>query len=327
MSARSYLVTGGAGFIGSHLVERLLQDGARVRVLDDFSSGHRRNIAPWLGEVELIAGDLRDAATVRQAVAGGGVIFHEGAVPSVPRSIADPQTTLDVNVAGTLTLLLAARDAGCRRVVFASSSSVYGDTPVLPKVETMAPQPLSPYAISKLTGEQLCGVFTRLYGLETVALRYFNVFGPRQDPASHYAAVIPKFIAALAHGQTPTIYGDGAQSRDFTFVANVVAANLLAAHAPQAAGHVFNIASGRAITVTAMVRQLAALLGVAPRATHDPPRPGDIRDSLADIRAARAGLGYTPTVTFDAGLARTVASIRDRAPAGASSGELHGACD
>ena len=306
-----YLVTGGAGFIGSHIVTRLVEQGAEVRVFDNLSTGKRENLAPVIEQIEFIEGDLRNEAAIADAARGVDVIFHEAAVPSVPRSVADPKTTMDVNVTGTLNLLLATRDAGCRRVVFASSSSVYGDTPALPKVETMTPKPLSPYAISKLTGEQLCENVTRLYGLETVALRYFNVFGPRQDPNSQYAAVIPKFLHALMSGETPTIYGDGEQSRDFTYVDNVVDANLRATAVPDASGHVFNIASGRAVSVNSMLRQIAELLGVDARAHHDPPRPGDIRDSVADITAARDVLGFVPRIAFADGLARTVAAAKD----------------
>lgn len=300
------LVTGGAGFIGSHLVDALLARGERVRVFDNFSSGKRANIAHALDRIELVEGDLRDADAVARAVDGVELIFHQAAVASVPRSIADPATTMAANVTGTLNLLLAARDAGARRVVFASSSSVYGNTPTLPKVESMKPEPLSPYAISKLSGEQLCGVFASVYGLETVALRYFNVFGPRQDPESQYAAVIPRFLAALRSGNQPVIYGDGEQSRDFTSIENVVAANLRAASSPAAAGRVFNIASGRAISVNAMLAALARLVGVEASPRHEPPRAGDVRDSLADIGAARAALGYEPHVSFVEGLERLV---------------------
>ena len=304
-----HLVTGGAGFIGSHIAEALVARGERVRIFDNFSSGKRENLAGFDNEVEIIEGDLRDDAAVRNAVAGAEIIYHQAAVPSVPRSIADPATTFSANVTGTLNLLIAARDAGVRRITFASSSSVYGDTPVMPKVETMATNPLSPYAISKLTGEQLCGVFTRLYGLETVALRYFNVFGPRQDPTSQYSAVIPKFIRSLHEGVEPTIFGDGEQSRDFTFVANVVDANLRAGVAKDAAGRVFNIASGRAISINDMLARIAMLLEVPPRARHEADRPGDIRDSLADITAAREILEFDVIVPFEEGLERTVQSL------------------
>jgi UDP-glucose 4-epimerase len=301
------LVTGGGGFIGSHIARALLAAGEQVRILDDFSSGRRTNLANLDGEIELVEGDLRDADAVASAVTGCDLVFHEGAVPSVPRSVADPRTSIAVGVTGTLNVLLAARDAGVRRVVFASSSSVYGDTPEMPKHEEMKPRPLSPYAISKLSAEQLCGVFTRLYGLETVALRYFNVFGPNQDPASAYAAVIPKFIAAVRAGDRPTIFGDGEQTRDFTYIDNVVDANLRASRAPDAAGKVFNIASGRAISVNRMLELVGEYLGLPAEADYADPRPGDIKHSLADIEAARSVLGYEPTITFEEGLRRTVA--------------------
>ena len=304
------LVTGGGGFIGSHLVAWLVADGQPVRVLDSFATGRRENLAPVLANIDLIEGDLRDPAAVRRAVSGVEVVYHQAALPSVPRSIEDPATTFAVNVTGTLNLLLAARDAGCRRVVFASSSSVYGNTRRLPKVEPMTPAPRSPYAVSKLTGEQLCAVFARLYGLETVALRYFNVFGPRQDPASPYAAVIPRFIRALQRGEAPVIHGDGEQTRDFTYVANVVDANLRAATAPGATGRVFNVAGGEEISINRVLRLLAGLLEVPPRARHEPPRPGDVRHSRAGIAAAREALGYVPAVSFAEGLAATVAGHR-----------------
>lgn len=303
------LVTGGAGFIGSHIARSLAERGERVRVLDNLSSGRSDNLAGIAGEIEVIEGDLRDAEVVARAVDGCEVVYHQAAVPSVPRSVADPRTSLDAGITGTLNVLLAARDRGARRVVFASSSSIYGDTPVMPKQEDMTPKPLSPYAISKLSAEQLCGVFTRLYGLETVALRYFNVFGPNQDPASEYAAVIPKFIAAVAAGERPTIFGDGEQSRDFTYIANVVDANLRAAAVPEASGRVFNIASGRAITVNRMLALVGELLDKPAEADYTDPRPGDIRDSLADISAARDVLGYDPEVSFEDGMAMTVAAF------------------
>jgi nucleoside-diphosphate-sugar epimerase len=311
-----FLVTGGAGFIGSHITAQLLDNGHDVRVFDNFSSGKLENLDPIRNHVEIVEGDLRDQDAVNKAVAGVEIVLHQGAVPSVPRSIADPGTTFDANVRGTLNLLLAARDAGCRRVVIASSSSVYGNTPVLPKAESMTPNPLSPYAISKLSGEQLCSVFTGIYGLETVALRYFNVFGPRQDPNSQYSAVIPKFLKALHAGETPTIYGDGEQSRDFTFVDNVVHANLCAARATKATGRVFNIASGRAISLNRLLAELSSLLGIEAKAIYEAPRPGDVRDSLADISQAREVLGYDVLVSFEEGLKRTVAATA--APAFAS---------
>src|SRR5215510_12360519 len=244
MAKRHYLVTGGAGFIGSHIVERLLADGQAVRVLDDFSSGKSANLDSFKGALEVIRGDVRDLATVSQASKGVDIVFHEAALGSVPRSVADPVTTHEVNITGTLNVLLAARDAGVQRVIYASSSSVYGETPELPKHEEMIPKPLSPYALSKLAGEHYISVFKHVYGFEAVALRYFNIFGARQDPESQYAAVIPKFVTALLEGRQPVIFGDGLQSRDFTHVDNVVEANLLAADASDVAGMVFNVACG-----------------------------------------------------------------------------------
>lgn len=302
------LVTGGAGFIGSHLAERLVAAGAKVRILDDFATGNRQNLAPFAHQIELLQGSLTDMATVRKAVAGVEVVFHQGALPSVARSVEDPLTTHQVNATGTLLLLLAAREAKVRRVVFASSSSVYGDTPTLPKHEDMPPKPQSPYALSKLIGEQFCRLFWQLYGLETVSLRYFNIFGPRQDPASQYAAVIPRFIAALLRGEPPTIYGDGEQTRDFTFVENCVHANLLAATTPDIAGEVFNVGAGVQTSVNDLFRLVRSLIGadhIEP--IYAPPRPGDIRHSLADITKAQTKLGYIPRVSLEEGLERTVA--------------------
>jgi len=303
-----YLITGGAGFIGSHIANELVARGDDVRVFDNFSSGKRENLSNLVNQIEVVEGDLRDAEAVRNAVANVDVVFHLGAVPSVPRSIADPGTSMDVNVRGTLNVLLAARDQGCKRVVFASSSSVYGNTLELPKRETFTPRPLSPYAISKLSGEQLCGVFTSIYGLETVALRYFNVFGPRQDPNSQYSAVIPKFLKTLAESEKPTVYGDGGQSRDFTFVSNVVHANLLASVAFGAAGGVFNIASGKAISLNQLLTEIGNQLTVVPLANYTESRIGDVRDSLADISRAREVLGYEVLVPFEEGLRATIAA-------------------
>ncbi len=306
-----YLVTGGAGFIGSHIVEELVRRRERVRVLDNFSTGRRENLAPFLEHVELVEGDLRDLSTVRRVAEGVDYILHQAALPSVPRSIADPLASNDSNVTGTLHLLIAARDAGVKRVVYASSSSVYGDNPTLPKREDMSPAPKSPYAVSKLAGEYYCRVFAQAYGLETVCLRYFNVFGPRQDPASQYAAVIPKFITALLRDEPPTIYGDGHQSRDFTYVSNVVRANLLAATAPDVSGRVFNVACGERYTVLDLVAVLTEILGTHITPVHTAPRPGDVRHSLADITAAREALGYRVEVNFHEGLRRTVAWYRE----------------
>lgn len=301
------LVTGGAGFIGSHLVDSLLCRGDRVRVLDNFSTGHRDNLAAVLADVELIEGDLRDPAALARAVAGIDLVFHQGALPSVPRSVADPTTSNAVNIGGTLNLLLACRDAGVRRVVVASSSSVYGDTLSLPKVETMAPSPLSPYAISKLATEQYACVFARLYPIEAVALRYFNVFGPRQDPRSQYSGVIARFCTAALAGEPCKVYGDGEQSRDFTYVADVVQANLLAAEAPGANGQAMNIACGVRTSLIELVGLLEQLVGRPMAISHAEPRAGDVRHSLAEITRARALLGYAPQVSVREGLARTLA--------------------
>ncbi|MBI2466503.1 MAG: SDR family oxidoreductase [Candidatus Rokubacteria bacterium] len=302
------LVTGGAGFIGSHLVEALLGRGRRVRVLDDFSSG-RREFLPQHPALELIAGDLRDADTLRRAVAGVDVVFHQAALRSVPRSVEDPFAYHDVNATGTMRLLLAAREAGVRRLVFASSSSVYGDQPVLPLREDQRPQPISPYGASKLIGEHYCANFARHYGLETVSLRYFNVFGPRQDPKSEYAAVIARFILAARRGEPLEVHGDGKQTRDFTYVANVVDANLAAAEAPGVAGEVFNIACGERLSVLDIATRLEEILGRPLPCQHTPPRAGDVRDTQADISRARERLGYVPAVSFTEGLRRTVAAF------------------
>ena len=299
------LVTGGAGFIGSHLVSALLRRGDAIRVLDNFSTGFRSNLAAVDGEFELLEGDLRSYERVHAAVRGCDAVLHQGALPSVPRSVQDPITSSEINIGGTLNVLLTARDEGVRRVVVASSSSVYGDTPGLPRVETMAASPLAPYAVAKLAAEQYALSFHRVYGLESVALRYFNVFGPRQDPMSHYSAVIPRFIVALQHGQAPEIFGDGEQSRDFTYVDDVVQANLLAIDAPEAAGRAFNVACGRQRSLNDLVRVLNRLLGTEIDAVHSPPRPGDVMHSLADITLARRLLGYEPAVDFESGLQLT----------------------
>lgn len=305
-----YLVTGGGGFIGSHIAEALLKRGEAVRIVDNMATGRESNLAALAGRAEVLRADVRDREAMRAAVEGVEVVFHEAALASVPRSVADPATTLEVNVTGTQNVLLAARDAGVRRVVFASSSSVYGDTPVLPKHEGMTPHPMSPYALHKLSAELLCGIFTRIYGLETVALRYFNVYGPRQDPQSAYAAVIPRFLSALRDGVRPVVYGDGEQTRDFTYVENVVAANLLAADAPDASGQAINIGCGQRISLNEVLRVAAELVGTAAEPEYRPPRPGDVRDSLADITRAYELLGYLPAVSFREGLTRTLASLR-----------------
>jgi UDP-glucose 4-epimerase len=312
------LVTGGGGFIGSNLVDRLLADGHEVRVLDNFSSGQRGNLAHLDGEFELIEGDLRSYERVHHAVRGCEAVFHQGALPSVPRSVQDPITTNEVNVGGTLNVLLAARDEGVRRVVFASSSSIYGDLPGLPRVESMMASPMAPYAVSKLAAEQYCRAATKVYGLETVSLRYFNVFGERQDPHSHYAAVIPKFIAAVRDGRPPTIYGTGEQSRDFTHISNVVAANLLAAEAPEASGTVLNIANGQRRTLNELVGAINRLLGADIEPERTAPRPGDVEHSLADISRAREVLGYEPATGFEEGLAATIEAFEPRDAVSAS---------
>jgi UDP-glucose 4-epimerase len=299
------LVTGGAGFIGSSIARALLARGDQVRVLDNFSSGRRENLQDLAG-VEVLEGDILDDAALARAVRGVSLIFHQAAIPSVPRSVADPLPTNDANVTGTLKVLQAARQAGTRRVVYAASSSAYGDTPTLPKVETMATVPLSPYAVAKLAGELYCRAFHKVYGLETVALRYFNVFGPRQDPQSQYAAVIPRFATAALKGEPAVIYGDGEQSRDFCFIENVVAANLLAAQAGDAAGRVFNVACGEAVSLNQVLAQLEQIVGHPIERRHEPARSGDVRHSLADISAARDILKYQPLVTFAQGLHKTV---------------------
>jgi UDP-glucose 4-epimerase len=304
-----YLVTGGAGFIGSHIARRLLDIGEEVRILDNFASGNRANLAVLDGGAEVIEGDIRDVEAVRRATRGVQIVIHQAAEASVPRSVADPEMTYDVNVTGTLNVLQAARDVGCARVVFASSSAVYGDAPEMPKHEAMLPVLLSPYASSKLAGEGLCQVFGRSFGLDTVALRYFNVFGPRQDPNSAYAAVIPRFLAALTAGERPVIYGDGGQSRDFVYIDNVVDANLKAAVAGGAAGKSFNIAAGCSVTLNEMLALVAGMLDVEANPHYEPERAGDIRHSQADISLARANLGYEVSVPFEEGLRRTVASL------------------
>lgn len=302
-----YLVTGGAGFIGSNIVEALVRRKEQVRVLDNFATGRRENVAPWIKQIELLEGDVRDPETLRRAMAGVDYVLHQAALPSVPRSIADPMETHACNATGTLNVLLAARQAGIKRLVYASSSSVYGDSPTLPKREDTPTDPLSPYAVSKLAGEHYCRAFYQVYGLETVCLRYFNVFGPRQDPTSQYAAVVPKFVAAMLDGRAPTIYGDGTQSRDFTYVANVVQANLLACRAEGVGGEVFNVACGERSTVLELVAQLERALGKEARPEFAPPRPGEIRHSLADVAKAGERLGYAPAVGFGEGIERVVA--------------------
>jgi UDP-glucose 4-epimerase len=305
-----HLVTGGAGFIGSSIAAALLAQGEVVRILDDFSSGRRQNLESLRGRVDVIEGSIVDAPTVDRCMEGVEVVFHEAAIPSVPRSIASPRPSVLVNVVGTTTVLDSARNAGVRRVIYAASSSAYGDTAVLPKVETMTPHPLSPYAVSKLTGEQLMRVFASLYPIETLSLRYFNVFGPRQDPASQYAAVIPKFVTAALDHQKPPVFGDGEQTRDFCFIDNVVSANLLAASsANKLAGQTVNIACGERISLNTLLGLISEEVGQSVVADYKPSRPGDVRDSLADITAARQLLGYEPHVKVREGLKRTVADF------------------
>ncbi len=307
-----YLVTGGAGFIGSHIVEALVERGERVRVLDNLMTGHWSNLAHLTGEIEVIEGDIRDYQTARQAVEGVGVVFHQAAIPSVPRSVHEPRLNHDVNVNGTFNMLLASRDAGVRRVVYAASSSAYGEIGSGAKCEDQLPDPLSPYAVAKLVGEFYCQVFTRVYGLETVSLRYFNVFGPRQDPTSPYSGVISKFITALLSGNAPVIFGDGEQSRDFNYVSNVVDANLRAAEAPEAVGHVINLGLHQRTTLNKLLEELQKVIGTAFTPKYEALRAGDIRHSLADIKLAQVLLGYNPKVALSEGLRYTVDWYRGR---------------
>jgi UDP-glucose 4-epimerase len=310
MAARQCLVTGGAGFIGSHLVEQLLQENWRVRVLDDFSTGRLENLEAVLPCVELVRGSITDPATARASAGDCDVVFHLAALPSVARSLADPATSHTVCATGTLQALDAARRVGVRRLVYAASSSAYGSTPGALRVETDAVAPLSPYAASKLAGEHYCQAFSAVFGLETVRLRFFNVFGPRQDARSPYTGVIALFTAALLEGRRPNVQGDGLQSRDFTYVANAVQALLRAADAPAASGNVYNIGNGETTTVLGLVHRLNEITGCRLAPLHGPPRPGDVRHSQADISRARRDLGYAPSVSFGEGLRRTVAALQ-----------------
>lgn len=303
---RTFLVTGGAGFIGSHIAEALVHRHDKVRVLDNLSTGHLANLAPIRDQVEFVEGDLLDRKTVEQVVDGVDCVFHEAALASVPRSVKDPLATNAACVTGTVTLLDAARKAGVRRLVYAASSSAYGDQAFSSKRETDLPGPLSPYAVAKLAGEHYCRAFTATYKFETVAIRYFNVFGPRQDPDSPYSAVIPRFITAILAGKQPTIYGDGLQSRDFTYVENVVLGNLLAADAQGVAGRVFNVACGGSITLLDLLDSLNQLLGTNVQPAFEKQRPGDVRQSLADISLARRLLDYEPRVGLQEGLAQSI---------------------
>ncbi|HET6866626.1 MAG TPA: SDR family oxidoreductase [Solirubrobacteraceae bacterium] len=302
------LVTGGGGFIGSHLVERLLLDGHDVRVLDNFATGRRENLVDFGDHIEIVEGDVQSYERAHTAVRGCELVFHQAALPSVPRSVQDPLTSNAVNVIGTLNILLAARDSGVRRVIYASSSSVYGANATLPKDETLNTQAISPYAVAKLAGEGYCRSFTEVYGLETVALRYFNVFGRRQDPLSQYAAVVPRFITMLLDGQAPTIFGDGEQSRDFTAVENVVHANLLAAEAPaeRVVGLAMNAACGDRFTLNELFEAIREIVGSDVRPIYAAPRVGDVKHSQADISLARERLGYAPTTSLHEGLQRCV---------------------
>jgi nucleoside-diphosphate-sugar epimerase len=300
-----YLVTGGAGFIGSHLAEELLRRGERVRVADSLVTGKRENLA-HLPQAEFVQGDLADIDFARRVVQGVDYVLHQAAIPSVPRSVEDPITSNRANIDASLNVLVAARDAGVRRLVYAGSSSAYGNAATLPKVETMVPAPLSPYALQKLVAEQYCQMFTQLYGLETVTIRYFNVFGPRQDPSSPYSGVISLFISALAEGRRPNIYGDGGQTRDFTYVANVVDGVLRACHAPGASGEVINVATGGRISLNELFRTVRELTGARVEPVYGEERAGDVRDSQADIGKARRLLGYEPIVGLADGLQKTV---------------------
>ena len=300
-----YLVTGGAGFIGSHLAEELVRRGHQVRVADSLITGKRSNLDHIPG-VEFLEGDLAEMDMARKAVDGIEVVLHQAAIPSVPRSVTDPMTSHRANVDATLNMLLASRDAGVKRLVFAASSSAYGDTPTLPKHEEMPTNPLSPYALQKVIGEQYLQMFTRLYGLETVSIRYFNVFGPRQDPTSPYSGVISVFATALLENRPPTIFGDGEQTRDFTYIANVVNGVLRAAEAPDASGQIINVATGGRISLNQLFEEMRTLIGADVRPNYAPTRAGDVRDSQAEITKARTILGYEPTVSFEDGLKNTL---------------------
>jgi len=301
------LVTGGAGFIGSHIAAALVASGAKLRIIDDLSTGYRENLEELKGDFDFVHASVADESALRKALEDVELVFHEAAIPSVPRSVENPRQTHIASVESTFSLLLAARDRNVRRLVYAASSSAYGDQPTLPKVETMLPEPLSPYAVAKLVGEHYCQVFTRVYGLETVSLRYFNVFGPRQDPSSQYSGVISRFISALLGGDQPVIYGDGEQSRDFTYIQNVVDANLKAAESAKAAGQVINIANGERITLNQLLNELKSLTGKSDVvADYQPTRPGDVKHSLADIARARELLSFEPRVDLRSGLQLTM---------------------
>ncbi|NLH42065.1 MAG: SDR family oxidoreductase [Planctomycetes bacterium] len=301
-----FLVTGGAGFIGSNICKRLVADGCFVRVVDNLLTGKRSNLAGIMDKIDFVEADMGDPEVARAVVKGIDVVLHEGALPSVPRSVDEPHLTHQHCIDATFTMLMAARDAHVKRFVYAASSSAYGDTPTLPKVETMRPDPLSPYAVGKLVGEYYLSVFAKVYGLQTISLRYFNVFGPGQDPASQYAAAIPAFITAILKNKPPTVYGDGEQSRDFTYIDNVVHANLLAARAKKTAGEVVNVACGEVVTVNAIIGEINRLLGKNVKPIYAPVRAGDVKHSLADITAARKLIGFEPIVLFQEGLERSI---------------------
>lgn len=306
----TYLVTGGAGFIGSNIVEELVRRSEKVRVLDNLATGHIENLAPLMGKISWHQADIRQLESIRPDFEGVDYVVHLAAIPSVPRSVADPLTSNSVNIDGTLNVLVAARDAGAKRVVFAASSSAYGDHPSLPRVETQEPRPLSPYALTKLTGEYYCRIFSQVYGLETVALRYFNIFGPRQSPDSPYSGVLSLFISAYMEGKTPTIFGDGEQSRDFTYVQNTVDTTLRACTAPEASGRVVNVGTGEHHTLNETIKILNRIFGVEVIARYDAARTGDVQHSHANISLAHKVLGYEPQVRFEEGLNNTVAWFR-----------------
>jgi UDP-N-acetylglucosamine/UDP-N-acetyl-alpha-D-glucosaminouronate 4-epimerase len=307
-----YLVTGGAGFIGSNIVEELLTQGAKVRIIDNFATGRRENLDPFKNKVDLREVDICDLGSLKTAVRGADFVLHQAAIPSVPKSVIDPITSHNADVTGTLHVLWAAKEAGVKRIVYAASSSAYGDSPQLPKQEDMPSKPISPYGLMKHVGEEYCRLFSQLYGLETVSLRYFNVFGPRQDPSSQYSGVLSRFITAMLAGKRPVIFGDGEQSRDFTYVSNVVQGNLLACHAPNAAGQVYNLACGRSINLNDVVRMLNRILRTDLRPVYDAPRVGDIKHSLAEISRATADLNYSPAIQFEEGLRMTVEWYRQQ---------------
>jgi len=311
-----YLVTGGAGFIGSHIVHELVRRGEVVRVLDNLSTGKIANLADISEEITFCEADICDLGIISPRFAGADYVIHLAALPSVARSVSDPLTSNAVNITGTLNVLLAARDAGVKRLVFAASAAAYGDNPTMPRVETLTPNPLSPYALGKLAGEYYCRIFTSIYGFESVALRYFNIFGPRQNPDSPYTGVLSKFVAAYHRGDTPVIFGDGEQSRDFTYVDNVVDATLKACAATAAAGRIINVGVGRSYTLNQTIALLNGIFEQQVRPRYDPPRPGDVRHSLADISLARQVLGYEPRVGFEEGLRRTVDWFRAKTGAG-----------